>query len=489
MRRFHSSCHRSRTPGLALLGLMWGLLWATGCREPQRPSERGDWKGRTLRIGTDATYPPFQSVRDGELVGFDIELGTLIAEELGAKVEWTNTSFDGVFPALMAGKFDLVMSAVTITPERQQRLGFSEPYYTAGQTVAARGGDARITGLESLRGKVAGIQLNTTAALVLKKEPDIQVRQYPSIDLALQDLLNGNLDGVVGDAPTLRYFITHGFQGLRTTGGLLTEEHYGIVSRPEDTALREAVNGALRRLRESGRFAALEEKYFGEAAQRAPVEPAGVPWGRVARRLAQGLALTLGLTALALLAGLPLGLVVALGRRVRLRPLAWLCAAYVEALRGTPLLVQIIFIYYALPQLLGVDLAPLLAAVLALTLNSAAYVAEIFRAGIASVDPGQSEAARALGMSPAQAMRHVILPQAVRNVLPPLTNEGIALLKDSSLVSIIGMAELTRAGQELASQLAAPLAIWPAVAVCYLLATLPLTRLASALERRLQRQR
>ncbi|MFP2934504.1 amino acid ABC transporter permease, partial [Pyxidicoccus sp. 3LG] len=177
-----------------------------------------------------------------------------------------------------------------------------------------------------------------------------------------------------------------------------------------------------------------------------------------------------------------------LGRRARFKPLAWLCAAYVEGLRGTPLLVQIIFIYYALPQLLGVDLAPMLAAVLALTLNSAAYVAEIFRAGIASVDPGQSEAARALGMSPAQSMRYVILPQALRNVLPPLTNEGIALLKDSSLVSIIGMAELTRAGQEMASQFAAPLAIWPAVAVFYLLATLPLTRLAAALERRLQRQ-
>lgn len=488
MDAFRTSHSRARASGLALLGLVWGLLLLTGCGRPEGPSPQGDWKGRTLRIGTDATYPPFESMRDGELEGFDIELGGLIAEELGATVAWTNTSFDGVFPALMAGKFDLVMSAVTITPERQQRLGFSDPYYTAGQVVAARDGDTGITGIESLRGKVAGIQLNTTAALVLRKYPDIKVRQYPTIDLALQDLLNGNLDGVVGDAPTLRYFITHGFKGLRTTGGLLTEEYYGIVMKPDDTRLRDTVNGALQRLRDSGRFAALEEKYFGEAAQRAPAAARGVPWGRVAVRLAEGLALTLALTGLGLLAGLPLGLAVALGRRVRFRPLAWLFAAYVEGLRGTPLLVQIIFIYYALPQLLGVDLAPMLAAVLALTLNSSAYVAEIFRAGIASVDPGQSEAARALGMSQAQAMRHVILPQAVRNVLPPLTNEGIALLKDSSLVSIIGMAELTRAGQELASQLAAPLAIWPAVALFYLLATLPLTRLSAALERRLHRQ-
>lgn len=268
-------------------------------------------------------------------------------------------------------------------------------------------------------------------------------------------------------------------------GDLLTEEHYGIVLRPEETELREAVNGALSRLRASGRFAALEEKYFGVAAQQRRPESPGIAWGRVLRVLLRGLGLTLGVTVLALLCGLPLGLLVALGRLVRLAPLRGLCTVYVEVLRGTPLLVQIIFIYYALPQLIGLDLAPLAAAVLALTLNSAAYVAESFRAGIASVDVGQMEAARALGMTHAQGMRYVVLPQAVRNVLPPLTNEAIALLKDSSLVSIIGLAELTRSGQELASQLAAPLAIWPTVALFYLAATLPLTRLAALLERRL----
>lgn len=487
MPRLRPLYRRSPLFGLALMFLAWGLLVLPGCGRSEAPAPRGDWKGRTLRIGTDGTYPPFESVKDGELVGFDIELGGLIAEELGAKVEWTNTSFDGVFPALMAGKFDLVMSAVTITPERQQRLGFSSPYYTAGQLVVTREDNLAVTGIESLRGKVAGIQINTTAALVLQKFPDVEVRQYPSIDLALQDLRNGNLAGVVGDGPTLRYFLTHGFQGLRAAGGLLTEEQYGIAMRPDDPELRAAVNGALQRLRDNGKFAALEERYFGESARKAEAA-AEVPWGKVAKRLAVGLGLTLGLTLLALVSGLPLGLGVALGRRVRFKPLSWLCAAYVEGLRGTPLLVQIIFIYYALPQLLGVDLAPMVAAVLALTLNSAAYVAEIFRAGIASVDPGQEEAARALGMSRAQVMRFVILPQAVRNVLPPLTNEGIALLKDSSLVSIIGLAELTRAGQELASQLAAPLAIWPLVALFYLMATLPLTRLASALEKRLHRQ-
>ncbi|XXF79607.1 ABC transporter permease subunit [Myxococcaceae bacterium GXIMD 01537] len=480
----HRLIRRPRRLAPILLGLVCalGAVWA-GCRSPEKAAE--SLRGRTLRIGTDATYPPFESMRDGELTGFDVELGNLLAKELGAEARWVNSSFDGIFPALLAGKFDLVMSAVTITPERQQRLSFSSPYYTAGQMVAVRESEQAIRGLEDLGGKTAGIQINTTAALVLEKRPDVQVRQYPSIDLALQDLLNGNLDAVVGDAPTIRYFTTHGFKGLRTVGQLLTEEHYGIGMRPEDTALREAIDGALARLRANGQFAALEEKYFGVAAQQARPEPGGIQWDKVLRVLLRGLGMTLGVTALALLCGLPLGLLVALGRLTRLAPLRWLCSVYVEVLRGTPLLVQIIFIYYALPQLIGLDLAPLAAAVLALALNSAAYVAESFRAGIASVDVGQMEAARSLGMTHAQAMRYVILPQAVRNVLPPLTNEAIALLKDSSLVSIIGLAELTRSGQELASQLAAPLAIWPAVALIYLLATLPLTRLAALLEKRL----
>ncbi len=119
-----------------------------------------------------------------------------------------------------------------------------------------------------------------------------------------------------------------------------------------------------------------------------------------------------------------------------------------------------------------------------MSLNCAAYVAEIWRAGIGGVDRGQGEAARSLGLSASQATRWIVLPQAARHALPPLTNEAVALLKDSSLVSVIGMAELTRSGQELASQLAAPLPVWSAVAVFYLAVTFPLTRLAATLERR-----
>ena len=143
-------------------------------------------------------------------------------------------------------------------------------------------------------------------------------------------------------------------------------------------------------------------------------------------------------------------------------------------MRGTPLLVQILFIYFVLP-VFGVSLPAFTSGIIALTLNSAAYLAEIFRAGIESIESGQMEAARSLGMTYSQAMRRVILPQTFRRVLPPLTNEGIALLKDSSLVSVIGLTELARTGQELASRYAAPLTIWPMVALVPG-ADVPLTR-------------
>ena len=158
-------------------------------------------------------------------------------------------------------------------------------------------------------------------------------------------------------------------------------------------------------------------------------------------------------------------------------------AIYVEVVRGTPLLVQILFIYFVLPAF-GVNLPAFTSGVIALTLNSAAYISEIFRAGILSIDAGQMEAARALGMTYSQAMRRIILPQTFRRVVPPMTNEGIALLKDSSLVSVIGLTELARTGQELASRYAAPLTIWPIVAVLYLALTFPLTRISDYLERR-----
>jgi His/Glu/Gln/Arg/opine family amino acid ABC transporter permease subunit len=446
-----------------------------------------------LRIGTDATYPPFGSAEGGEFTGFDIDLGRAIARQLGVRPVFINASFDGIFPALQNGTFDLVMSAVTITPERSAVLLFSDPYIDAGQLVAVRKDGRGINGPGDLAGKRVGVQINTTAQFDLEKRSGVVIAKYNTIDLALLDLQNRRIDAVVGDAPVLRYMATISFPDLTTAGDQFTDEKLGVVLAKGSDDLRRAVNAALWRVQESGEYDRLHREWFGDAATAAaggsgtaPDAPRLFDAGLVSRTLPvlwRGVWMTAALAATSLLLGLPIGLALALARVRSSRLLSVPAAAYVEMVRGTPLLVQILFIYFVLPAF-GISLPAFTSGIIALTLNCAAYVAEIFRGGIESIESGQMEAARSLGMTYAQAMRRVILPQTFRRVLPPLTNEGIALLKDSSLVSVIGLTELARTGQELASRYAAPLTIWPMVALLYLALTFPLTRVAEYLERK-----
>ena len=203
--------------------------------------------------------------------------------------------------------------------------------------------------------------------------------------------------------------------------------------------------------------------------------------------LLQALFVTVSLALLAEVFGIILGLVLALMKIGRSKLLAALAQIYIDVFRGTPLLIQIIFIYFATPNL-GLRIQSLFfAGLIALTLNSAAYVAEIFRSGIQSIDKGQMEAGRASGLTYAQAMRHIIVPQAFRRVIPPLTNEFVMLIKDTSIVSVIGLEELLRSARVLQSATAngTPLV---AAALFYLAICLPLIYLANGLERRLNRR-
>jgi lysine-arginine-ornithine-binding protein len=449
-------------------------------------------KSGELRIGTDATYPPFETAEGGQYTGFDIDLGTAIARELGVKARFTNASFDGIFPALQNGTFDAVMSAVTITPDRSASMLFSDPYYDSGQLIVVNQDRQGITTPDDLKGKTVGVQLNTTAQFDLEKREGVKVAKYNTIDLALLDLRNHRIDAVVTDAPVLKYMIFQSFRELKPVGRRFTDEKFGIAVGQESDDLRLEINKALKKIKETGEYDRIHEKWFGEAAERAAqqeaqrTKPKVFDLGIVRRTLSfflRGVWLTAKLALLSLGLGLPIGLLLALMRVQSSRLIKAPAALYVEVMRGTPLLVQILFIYFVLPYF-GIYLPAFMSGIIALTLNCAAYISEIFRAGILSIDVGQMEAARSLGMTYSQAMRRIVLPQTFRRVVPPLTNEGIALLKDSSLVSVIGLTELARTGQELASRYAAPLTIWPVVAVFYLILTFPLTRVAEYLERR-----
>ena len=198
--------------------------------------------------------------------------------------------------------------------------------------------------------------------------------------------------------------------------------------------------------------------------------------------LLMGAGITVKITALSVTVGIIIGLFMGIARIARFRIFRIIAAIYVDFFRGTPLLVQFFLVYFALPLLTGQRSDPYVAAISACGLNSGAYVAEIFRSGIQSIDKGQMEAGRSLGMTWVQTMRYIIIPQAFKRVIPQLGNEFIALLKDSSLVSVIGFEELTRRGQLIIAKTYASVEIWTCVAIIYLVMTLSISRLVAYLE-------
>ena len=200
--------------------------------------------------------------------------------------------------------------------------------------------------------------------------------------------------------------------------------------------------------------------------------------------LLMGAGVTIEITAFSVAIGFFIGLFVGIPRISQFKILRIMAAVYADCIRGTPLLVQIFLIYFALPMAIGQRVEPFIAAVAACGINSGAYVSEIFRAGIQAIDVGQMEAGRSLGLTWWQTMRFIILPQAFKNILPPLGNEFIAMLKDSSLVSVIGFEELTRRGQLIIAQTYGSFEIWMTVAVLYLIMTMAISRIVAFLEKR-----
>lgn len=478
-----------------------------------------------LVISTDAAYPPFEtkSKTGGSIEGFDVEVGAELAKALGVKVRWIDQEWAGVLGSLESGKADLVMAGITITAERKAKgYLFSRPYFLSGQVITRRKGDARIQKPEDLKDKIVSVQAETTGQFAVDKlgVPKSRQLRFDGIQEGLLDLRNKKSDACVGDLPTIKAILQDGYPELEIVGPPFVRENLGIVAWKGHEDLVAQVNLALGKMMVDGRYARFYEKWIGDPytatlvsdfeAQKAagsPVAeakdvsktpiPASKPTARGASafafrgdllreampRLLEGAVLTLKLTALSLVFGVVGGLGLALLRLSPVKALRPPAVAYVEVVRGTPLLMQIYVIYFVLPAV-GISLPSFVAGVLALSLNAAAYSSEIFRAGIESLDTGQMEAARSLGMSHGTAMRWVILPQTIRRVLPPLTNEAVALLKDSSLVSVVALAELMRVGKEIATDGGSPTTIYLSVAAIYLAMTLPLTWLVRRLESR-----
>lgn len=449
-----------------------------------------------FRVATEATFPPFEFQQGGQLTGFDIDLMRAIGKEADLNIDFRNLPFDGIIPALQARTVEAAISGMTITAERAQAISFSRPYFRAGLAIAVREDNQTIKNFEDLKGKRIAVQIGTTGALEATKIPGAVVSQFDSAALALQELINGRVEAVVNDKPVTLYAIKEaGLRGVKVVGELLTEEFYGIAL-PKNSPYLQLINDALGRVIESGQYDIIFQQWFGE---KPPVLPLVAPalknlqesrfnWGELFYNLiVKGVPWTILLTVLSFLFGLIGGTLVAIAL---ISPYKWLkiiCRIYVDFFRGTPMLVQLFLIYFGLPGLfreigLNIDLDRLPAALFALSLNVAAYLAEIMRGGIQSIDNGQWEACSSLGMSPMQTMREVIFPQAFRRMLPPLGNEFITLIKDTSLAAVIGFEELFRQGQLMVATTYKAFEIYIAVALVYLV----LTTLSSVVFKRLE---
>ncbi len=453
-----------------------------------------------LKVGTEPAFPPFemQAPNGKGFTGFDIDLFKAIGEESGLDIQFQSMPFDGLIPALQAKNIDAAISGMTITPERAQTIDFTRPYFQSGLAIAVRKDDkGKIKSFDDLENKKVAVAIGTTGAQEAQKIPGVAVSTFDNSALALQELSNGNVDAVVNDAPVTLYAIKVGNLGnVEVVGELLTEEYYGIAL-PKGSPNLEKVNAALDELLKSDKYRGLYQKWFAGEPPKLPLvapalegEGATFSWGKMLPTLLRGALVTIMLTAFATFFGTIVGTLLATASISDFKPLGWFSRIYIDFFRGTPLLVQIFMIYFGLPSLLqgiGLDFTfnRFAAAVTALSLNSAAYLAEIIRGGIQSIDIGQWEASQSMGMGWVQTMRHIIFPQAFRRMLPPLGNEFITLLKDTSLVAIIGFEELFRQGQLMVATTYRAFQIYAAVALIYLILTFIASRVFSWLEKRL----
>ncbi|MCC7537389.1 MAG: ABC transporter permease subunit [Deltaproteobacteria bacterium] len=465
----------------------------------------GDMQGGEPYVSEDPNRP-------GKLVGFEVDLAEAIAREMGVRAEFVQNDWSNLVPSLERGTFDIAMNGLEVTKARVGRVLFTRPYYIFQMRLMARHGDARVRpSLRSLRGLRVGTLANSQSWEALQ-DTGAEVLPYegveePYIDLEVSRTDAVLLDHIIAD----RYGVPH--TKLRVVGDL-GEGYYSIAVRRGDDGLRTALDRALEAISKRGALRRILRKHgIDDAAQarlatwsdtdttrmiseRAAAQRAAggtqadvkkpFTWHHFMLFL-QGALVTLVVSTAAMALAIPLGILLALARLYLPRtPFAWIAGAYVEVFRGTPVLLQLYLLYYGLPGLWeGLKLDAWTAAIVGLGLNYAAYEAEIYRGGILAVPKGQLEAAWSLGMSTPLAVRRVILPQAFRIALPGVTNDYIALLKDSSLVSVITVVELTKRMTITAVDVRSWLVPGLLCALLYFSMSYPLSILARKLEARL----
>jgi polar amino acid transport system substrate-binding protein len=408
-----------------------------------------------LRWGADEQggepYVYEDPAHGGALVGFEVDLAEALASALGLNATFVQNDWSTLIPSLERGTFDVALNGIEVTPARAARVAFTRPYYLFAERLVARQGDARVRDLGSLRGLRVGTLASTQAWDLVRKAGAVAV-PYEGVDEPFVDLEHGRTDAVVLDDVIVgRYLSRH--PGLTVVGDV-AEGSYAIAVRPQDDDLRQALDQALGQLIASGTWRKTLARWGLDGPRQGALtlEAAAAPPPQIRAGalpltseqtwlFVQGAGVTLVISLAAMLLAAPLGMALAL-LRTESRRFGRIAALYIEVVRGTPVLLQLYLLYYGLASV--VSLGPWTAAIVGLGLNYAAYEAEIYRGAIAAVPAGQWEAALAIGMTRRMALREIILPQAFRLALPGVTNDFISLLKDSSLVSVLTVVELTK---------------------------------------------
>ncbi|MCA9605997.1 MAG: ABC transporter permease subunit [Myxococcales bacterium] len=455
-----------------------------------------DMQGGEPYVFEDAEHP-------GRVVGFEVELADAIARELGVRAELVQQDWSNLVPALERGTFDVAMNGLEVTPARAGTVGFTRPYFIFDAQLVVRRGDDRMHGLDDLEGMRVGTLANSLCWDLLQPTG---ANAIPYEGEPYADLSDGRLDAVLlDDIIASRYGLVRPDLVLAATVG---QGYYSIATKPSDEDLRDAIDEALGRIAASGELRQILARWDIDSEAQAPLASwtqadteamlrsrshASFELGHVWLFL-EGAGVTVVVSTLAMLFAVLLGVGLALTRQYGPRFAGRLVTLYVELFRGTPVLLQLYVLYFGVMATLrqwtgfesGVSYDAFFAAVVGLGLNYAAYEAEIFRGGLNSVPAGQLEAAHALGMSTRLAVRRIIVPQAGRIALPGMTNDFISLLKDSSLVSVITVVELTKRMTITAVDVRSWLLPGLLCAALYLLMSYPLARLSLRLEKKLE---
>ncbi len=492
-----TTSNRRITAGLlAVLGV---LLALAGCSTGTADSTLGQVKDTgILRVGTEGTYSPFSYHDPGtnELTGYDIEVVTAVAAKLGAKPQFVEAPFDALFASLTSRRFDIVANQVTKNPEREATYALSQPYTVSDGVIITRSDDSSITQLSDLKGKTTA-QSSTSNWSGVAKEAGAKVQAVEGFTQAVSLVKQQRVDATVNDnLAALQYFSTTGDTSVKIAAKTGDTSEQVFAMRQDDGELRNAVNQALADLRADGTLASISQKYFKQDVSQGDAGPEQA--GPAAKRQSNwelikdtagpmalaALKATIPLTIISFAIGLVIALVIALMRLSSVPVVSQIARFYISLIRGTPLLVQLFLIFYGLPQL---GLSPFVAAIIAFSLNVGGYGAEIIRSAIISVPRGQWEAASTIGMGYSTTLRRVILPQATRTAVPPLSNTLISLVKDTSLASVVLVTELFRVAQIAAAPTFRFFALYGLAALYYWVICLVLSFAQGRLENRLER--